>query len=484
MKHCWVVLLVVALLLISACVQRAATPEETPAQAPTPTPALAPTPTPTPTPAPTPSPTPVPTPTPAPSSADNTPPPAITGLIAVNAYDGRVNLWWDKSTASDFDRYNVYLSEIEVADVTGIAPIYQTIDISTTNYQLTGLKDGTKYYIAVTAVDKSGNEERRVTSLNATSTPMPRGTVDADFQADVYQSDMAWPGTTLLRDNNNTEQPRIIEVNMLGEIIWKYMVPQNLKQYTNPGADVELLPNSNVLFVLPLNGVYEIDRSGKVVWSYLTKKISHDADRLPNGNTIFVFGGFDQKEDAQVTEVNPKGEVVWTWYAKDYFNKPPYDSISNEGWTHTNAVSRLSNGNTLISLRNFNFIAEVDPQGAVVGTTGEGILLEQHDPEILPNGNILATSLPRGSPHSAVEIDPKAGRIVWEYLIPDRKNWPVRDANRLPNGNTLITGTTEIVEVTPGGGIVWQLSLKGVSFSLQEAAGLGFYKADRISAQK
>lgn len=183
-------------------------------------------------------------------------------------------------------------------------------------------------------------------------------------------------------------------------------------------------------------------------------------------------------------KINPKGEIVWSWYARDYFYKSPYKDIYNEGWTYTNAVTRLPNGDTLISLRNFNFIAEVDPQGAVVRTIGEGILLEQHDPEILPNGNILATSLPRGRPHSAVEIDPKTGRIVWEYLIPDRKNWPVRDANRLPNGNTLITGTTEIVEVTPGGGIVWRLRLQGVSFSLQEAAGLGFYKADRISAQK
>ena len=120
----------------------------------------------------------------------------------------------------------------------------------------------------------------------------------------------------------------------------------------------------------------------------------------------------------------------------------------------------------------------------MVRTIGEGILLEQHDPEILPNGNILATSLPRGRPHSAVEIDPKAGRIVWEYLIPDRENWPVRDANRLPNGNTLITGTTEIVEVTPGGEIVWRLRMQGISFSLQEAGASGLYKAERLSIQR
>jgi len=411
---------------------------------------------------------------------DTTPPSPIGGLLAGNAYDGRLNLWWDKSTAEDFDYYSIYLSETEMADVTGMEAIQQINDIDTCGYQATGLDDGTSYHIAVTAVDKSGNEDAEVTSVNATPTPMPRGTEAPDIAVDIYQTDRVWPGTTLLPDHHNSDKPRIIEVNMLGEIVWEYLVPPDLKQYSNPGFDAELLLNGNILYMLPRNGVYEIDRSGKVVWSYLTEKISHDADRLPNGNTIFVFGGYDQKSDAQVVEVNPEGEVIWTWYAKDYFNEPPYDSIFYEGWTHTNAVSRLSNGNTLISLRNFNFIAEVDPQGAVVRSIGEGILVMQHDPEILPNDNILVTSLPPGRPHSAVEIDPNTSSIVWEYPIPDQQNWPVRDANRLPNGNTLITGTTEIVEVTPEGEIVWRLELQGVSFSLQEAAALGFYKADRI----
>jgi hypothetical protein len=411
--------------------------------------------------------------------ADTAPSP-ISGLLASNAYDGRVNLWWDKSSAEDFDYYNIYLGKTQMADVTGMEAIQQIEDIDTCRYQVTGLDDGTRYYIALTAVDKSGNEDEEVTSVNATPTPMPRGTEDPDIAVDIYQTDRVWPGTTLLPDHHNSDKPRIIEVNMLGEIVWEYLVPPDLKQYTNPGFDAELLLNGNILYILPRKGVYEIDRSGNVVWSYLTEKISHDADRLPNGNTIFVFGGYDQKSDAQVVEVNPEGEVIWTWYAKDYLNEPPYDSIFNEGWTHTNAVSRLLNGNTLISLRNFNFIAEVDLQGAMVMSIGEGILIMQHDPEILPNGNILATSLPQGRPHSAVEIDPETNAIVWEYLIPDRQNWPVRDANRLPNGNTLITGTTEIVEVTPEGEIVWRLKLQGVSFSLQEAGALGFYKADRI----
>jgi hypothetical protein len=238
--------------------------------------------------------------------------------------------------------------------------------------------------------------------------------------------------------------------------------------------------------------VYEIDRKGKIVWSYLTNKISHDADRLSNGNTIFAFGALDQKSDAQVTEVNQKGEIVWTWYTKDHFDRLPFRNIYNEGWTHTSAVTRLPNGNTLISLRNFNFVVEVDPQGLVVGTIGEGVFETPHDPEVLSNGNILVANQgrPPAGRHQAVEVDPETGKIVWQSAGFERWALPVRDANRLPNGNTLITGSTKIGEVTPDGDTVWQLTLKDIKFDVsteegrKDASGLGFYKAERIDAER
>lgn len=265
---------------------------------------------------------------------------------------------------------------------------------------------------------------------------------------------------------------------MLGEIVWQYQVPMELRGFTNPGFDIEPLPNGNILFVLPRNGIYEVDRKGNVVWSYLDRKVSHDADRLPNGNTLVAYGAFDGMDDVQVKEISPQGRVVWTWYARDHFNKAPYKDIFNEGWTHTNAVTRLSNGNTLISLRNFHIIVEVDPKGSVIRTIGEGILSNQHDPEMLPNGNILMAD--HSEPQRAIELDPKTNRIVWQHIVPRQL---VRDANRLPNGNTLITGATMIIEVTSEGKIVWQLNLKDIVLSRTDAASQGFYKAERISAQ-
>lgn len=419
------------------------------------------------------SPTPPPVLTPQP---DISPPSPITGLVAVNAYDGKANLFWERSRAPDFDHYNVYTSKSPVLDAAGLKPVNQIVNMANNWYQVSGLEAGSKQYFAVSTVDKSGNENRQLTWTSVISTVMPRGTKDPNLIVDIYQPDRVWAGTTLLTLNHDPQRRRIVEVNMLGEVVWEYLVPQR------GFVEAELLSNNNLLYTVGQIGIFEIDRSGMTVWSYMDRRASHDADRLLNGNTIFVNAD-DQKSDPQVIEVNPQGQIVWEWYAKDHFDRPPYrDIVSMEGhWTHTNAVTRLPNGNTLVSTRNFNIVVEVDPKGKVVGTYGEGILVEPHDPEVLPNGNILAAS--HNTPERAVEIDPKTNRIVWQFGGFPQRDKPVRDANRLPNGNTLITANTRIVEVTPDGKIVWQFAQQGIPPAERQVM-TAFYKADRISLQR
>ena len=122
------------------------------------------------------------------------------------------------------------------------------------------------------------------------------------------------------------------------------------------------------------------------------------------------------------------GKVVWSWFAREEFDKPPYNNIHNQGWTHTNAVSRMENGNTLISPRNFNCLIEVDPRGKAVRVIGKEYLEHQHDPEILSNGNILVAN--HQMPHEAIEIDTSLNHIGSNVLqnrrghhlvIPSRK---------------------------------------------------------------
>jgi hypothetical protein len=316
-------------------------------------------------------------------------------------------------------------------------------------------------------------------TIQITRAVVPRGVVDPDFVVTVHNKEKAWAGTTLFSDNHNPAKTRVVEVNMQGEIVWEYVLPAEFKQFTNPGFDVERLANKNILITLPRKGIIEVNRKGEIVWSYMDAQISHDSDRLPNGNTLMVFGCYDTINDAQVKEISPSGEIVWKWLAADYFTETRVRAINNEGWTHTNAVTRLENGNTLISLRNFNFVAEVEPSGAVVKKMGVGIVRNQHDPEIQANGNLLLAT--HGQVHKVFELNPLGDKVVWQYEI-DTSAIPVRDANRLPNGNVLITGSNMIREVTPQKEIVWQLDLKNTAFNKPiDSASLGFYKAERIS---
>jgi outer membrane protein assembly factor BamB len=325
-----------------------------------------------------------------------------------------------------------------------------------------------------------------VTTSSQEIVVQPRGIADTAFVVDVMIPEKIAHGTTLVGDLHDLTRPRIVEVNMLGEIVWKYDVPEELRNYVNPGFSVVPLQNGNILAAFPRNGVYEINRSSRdVVWKFIDPQVSHDAERLGNGNTLVVDGGYgrDTMEDAQVREINPKGQVVWSWYAKDHgFNQAPYTTISDQGWTHTNAASRLQNGDTLISLRNFNLTVEVDRDGKVLRTMGEGIMVQQHDPEVEPNGDILFAN--PGRPPKAIEIDP-TGKVVWDYTIPKDTGFssPTRDADRLQNGNTLITAANRIIEVTPQGEIVWQFRMKDMQFaSRNDAESRGFYKAIRIPA--
>ena len=94
-----------------------------------------------------------------------------------------------------------------------------------------------------------------------------------------------------------------------------------------------------------------------------------------------------------------------------------------------------------------------------------------------PNGTILMAN--HGRPNEAIEVD-QNGIVLWRFEISDRRAWPVRDANRLANGNALVTGADRIVEVTDQGEVVWALRLAKANFTEKTASGLGFYKAERL----
>ncbi|MHA1251525.1 MAG: aryl-sulfate sulfotransferase [Candidatus Helarchaeota archaeon] len=249
----------------------------------------------------------------------------------------------------------------------------------------------------------------------------------AYYEVVVYKPDKVYNGTTLFTDGHDPNNPKVVEVDMQGHIIWEYILPDGLKQYTNPGMEAELLSNGHILIVLP-------------------------------------WGGNDSYMDLQIKEINESGSLVWSWRAYDYFYNDTYKNVFREGWTHCNSVTRMSNGHTLINLRNFNMTIEVNQSGDIVWSynwTKYGT--DPHEPELLPNDNLLI-GLQWDPVYNVVELNRSTGDVVWNFTLENLRT--VRDADRLPNNNTLIQGVisgseeSTIIEVTPDGEIVWQLNLK------------------------
>jgi hypothetical protein len=119
-------------------------------------------------------------------------------------------------------------------------------------------------------------------------------------------------------------------------------------------------------------------------------------------------------------------------------------------------------GNILVSMRNINAIAVIEPKsGDVVWIWGPTNITFQHHPTALENGHILLFD--NGLTRSRIlEINPAASdSIVWSYAPRSGFFSKTRGGNqRLPNRNTLITESDRgyVFEVTPKGRIVWKFA--------------------------
>jgi chitodextrinase len=112
---------------------------------------------------------------------DTVPPAIPSGLVATGG-NGSVTLDWNDNTESDLQGYNVYQSTDNIT----FTKVNSSL-ITTSNYTVTGLTNGTLYYFVVTAVDQSGNESAR--SATAFVTPSNSDTVPpaevTNLRADV-----------------------------------------------------------------------------------------------------------------------------------------------------------------------------------------------------------------------------------------------------------------------------------------------------------
>src|SRR5262249_9797786 len=126
--------------------------------------------------------------------------------------------------------------------------------------------------------------------------------------------------------------------------------------------------------------------------------------------------------------------------------------------SEVNTVQLLSNGNIMLTEAGDKpRLLEVDRRGTIKVEVPLSCQTTNHHMETrmarkLPNGNYLVPQLL----DKVVREYTPAGKIVWEVRTP---NWPFT-AIRLSNGNTLINCTRGdlALEVDPKGKTVWELS--------------------------
>ena len=273
-----------------------------------------------------------------------------------------------------------------------------------------------------------------------------------------------------------------------------------------PGLYGYLLPNGNLFYMGAVqdatqedrfpswkrfNGgvLLEVDWNGNVVWEHHDRDHHHDARRTPSGGAIYLTvervpdevaaqvkggvpgSGKDGMWADVIVEVDAAGRRVWEWHAFEHLDFKTdvitFNDLRDE-WSHGNTVVPLADDKVMVSFRHISTVGIIDKQtGDFVWKLGYDVLAQQHDPSMLPNGNILifdngAHRRNLTLPFSRViEVDPKTNDVVWEYRDAPAYNffsYFISGARRLPNGNTLITegASGRMFQVTPDGEVVWE----------------------------
>jgi hypothetical protein len=208
----------------------------------------------------------------------------------------------------------------------------------------------------------------------------------------------------------------------------------------------------------------------RVLFSMVTKRYSseqwHDADYLGPDRVVVA----DIAHDRVIVANTSTGLITWEWQAHQAFG-PSSGGRTAEDWTHLNDVEVLPDGRIMVSLRNHDQVVFLDRDDGMNRSLTLGrdhepaadnrTLYEQHNPDYIPPKHGGPAVVVADSEHNRV-VEFQRTRSGWEqsWEYEQALNWP-RDADRLPNGNTLIADSrdNEVLEIDRSGQVVWQASV-------------------------
>ena len=280
---------------------------------------------------------------------------------------------------------------------------------------------------------------------------------------------------------------RLVGVGPNGTAEWIHDGPD---RHRNWFYDVDPLANGNLLVVNPVEGatvVYEFDPDARErVWTErFDSPDIHDVD-LINGDELLVAGiNYDEdrrSQDRVFVYNRTRDEVTWEWYFENHYPDDTGEGVTTEDWTHVNDVDRIREGEFLVSPRNFDQVIVVNRSTKAIdlrlGRDGDyDTLYEQHNPEYLESDDGTPTILVADSENDRIveyeRVGGPPGEGEWKrtWTLTGNLNWP-RDADRLPNGNTLVVDSMNhrVIEVTPNGRIVWETTVPWATYDAERIA--------------
>jgi hypothetical protein len=252
-----------------------------------------------------------------------------------------------------------------------------------------------------------------------------------------------------------------------------------------------LLPNGHVIAIFDGLGMIEVDAESQLVWAR-ANGAHHDLDIGADGR-IYVL----TREAQLVPEINPsvpiledfielldaRGNPLRKLSLLEAFERSTYAEVARaryargEDLFHINTLTLLEGriaeqlpafraGNVLISSFPMHVIAVVDLEQETISWLQTGSYRSQHDPQVLDNGHLLLFDNRGGNrgerrASAVLELDPASGQEHWAYRADPANQFyssTCGAAQRLPNGNTLITESDRgrAFEVTPEQEIVWE----------------------------
>jgi hypothetical protein len=314
----------------------------------------------------------------------------------------------------------------------------------------------------------------------------------------LHRAERAWAGLNLYVSGHDTEA---VLMDMAGTRLHSWSCPFE-RAFPDapplPPGEVEpfrdyfrrcwLGRDGTLLAIFEGHSLIALDRDSKLLWSF-AGGAHHDIDVQPDGR-IFVLSrtahllprihpSLPVLEDF-VSELDADGRELRRVSVLEAFERSAHSALLERGpesgdLLHTNSVQVLDGraaervpafaaGNVLISCRDIDTLAVIDLERGEVVWAATGTWKGQHEPTLLENGNVLFFDNhgDEGRGKSRVlELDPATLEIVWSYAgtaDEELDSGTCSTAQRLPNGNTLITESENgrALEVEPDGTPVWE----------------------------